>query len=258
MKISCLLVTAAAAVFLGSPCCLGQESVFEVASIKPSQSAREGSSIHNEPGGRFQATNTTLAVLIQYALATQGYQVVGGPGWIRDVRFDIQATAGQSGSDVKKAERFALIRARLRHLLEDRFQLQLREEQREMPVYGLEVEKGGVRMKPAEPLGNVDMNGGAAGSTMTGKGMTMPRLAQVLSGIASRPVYDETGLSGAYDLELKYSPDMAAPGGGASAKESSYPSLFTAMREQLGLRLTGKKGIAPVWVVVRAERPGEN
>jgi uncharacterized protein (TIGR03435 family) len=258
MKISCLLLMAFAALFLAAPCSLGQESVFEVASVKPSQSARESSSIHNEPGGRFEATNTTLAVLIQYALATQAYQVVGGPGWIRDVRFDIQATAGQSDSGVKNAERFARIRGRIRRLLEDRFQLQLREEQREMPVYGLEVEKGGARMKPAEPLGNVNMNGGAAGSTLSGKGMTMPRLAEVLSGIASRPVYDETGLSGAYDLELKYSPDMAAPGAGAEAKDSSYPSLFTALKEQLGLRLTGKKGTAPVWVVVRAERPGEN
>ena len=258
MKISRFLLAAVAALFAGSPCILGQEPVFEVASVKPSQSVREGYSIHNELGGRFEAANAPLAAFIQYALSVQVYQVVGGPGWIRDVRFDIQATAGQSDSNVKNAERFARIRARLRHLLEDRFQLQLREEQREMPVYGLEVEKGGVRMKAAEPLGNVNTNGGPAGSTMNGKGMTMPRLAQVLSGIASRPVYDETGLSGAYDLELKYSPDMAAPDGGAGAKESSYPSLFTALKEQLGLRLIGKKGTAPVWVVVRAERPGEN
>jgi len=252
------LLAALSALCFGSPCILGQELVFEVASVKTSQSVREGYSIHNELGGRFEAANATLAGLIQYALAVQDYQIVGGPGWIRDVRFDIKAAAGQTDSDVKNAERFARIRARLRHLLEDRFQLQLSEEQREMPVYALEVEKGGVRMKPSDPLGNVDMNGGAAGSTLNGKGMTMPRLAGVLSGIAARPVHDETGLSGAYDLELKYSLDMAAPGEGAGAKESSYPSLFTALKEQLGLRLTGKKGTAPVWVVVRAERPGEN
>jgi len=258
MKISRILLTTLAALFVGSPCILGQEPVFEVASVKPSQSVREGYSIHNEAGGRFVVTNATLAGLIQYALPAQDYQVVGGPGWIRDARFDIQATGGQSDNDVKNAERFARIRARLRHLLEDRFQLQLREEQREMPVYALEVEKSGVRMKAAAPLGNVDRNGGAAGSTLNGKGMTMPRLAEVLSGIASRPVHDQTGLAGAYDLELKYSLDMAAPGGGAASKESSYPSLFTALKEQLGLRLTGRKGMAPVWVVVRAERPGEN
>ncbi len=136
---------------------------------------------------------------------------MGGPGWARDARFDILASTGQSDSDVKtQAERIARIPARLRHLLEDRFQLQLHEEQREMPVYGLGVEKGGVRMKAAGPLGNVNLNGGAAGSTLSGKGMTMPRLAEILSGIANRPVNDETGLDGAYDIELQYSLEMAA------------------------------------------------
>jgi uncharacterized protein (TIGR03435 family) len=146
-------------------------------------------------------------------------------------------------------------------LLEDRFQLQLREEQREMPVYGLEVEKGGgIRMKAAAPIGNVSLNGGAAGSSLSGKGMTMARLAEVLSGIAGRPVLDETGLDGAYDMELKYSLEMTPPDPGAPTKESATanPSLFSALKEQLGLRLTGKKGTASVWVVVRAEKPGEN
>jgi uncharacterized protein (TIGR03435 family) len=237
----------------------GQAPVFETASVKPSQSLREGSSIRNQPG-RFQTVNTTLAQLIQYALPAQDFQVVGGPGWIKDARFDIVASFGQPDNDVKdQTERIVRIRARLRHLLEDRFQLQLREEQREMPVFALEVEKGGLRMKAAEPLGNVNMNGGAAGSTISGKGVTMPRLAGILSGIASRPVNDETGLDGAYDVELKYSLEMAAPDAGAPARDpSTSPSLFTALKEQLGLRLTGKRGSAAVWVVVRAEKPGEN
>jgi uncharacterized protein (TIGR03435 family) len=252
MKLAWFLLTA-----LGA---CGQGPVFEVASVKLSQNLRDGSSIRNNPG-RFETVNATLAKLIQYALPAQDFQVVGGPGWIRDVRFDIVASTGQSDSDVKnQAERITRIRARLLHLLEDRFHLQLREEQREMPVYGLEVEKGGVRLKTAEPLGNVNLNGGAAGSTLSGKGLTMPRLAEILSGIASRPVNDETGLDGAYDVELKYSLEMATPDAGAPAKDPSlaYPSLFTAMKEQLGLRLTGKRGIAPVWVVLRAEKPGEN
>jgi uncharacterized protein (TIGR03435 family) len=238
----------------------GQEPVFEVASIKPSQSAREGSSIRNNPG-RFETQNTTLATLIQYALPAQDFQIVGGPAWIRDSRFDIMASTGHPDNDVtNQAERIARIRARLRHLLEDRFQLQVRAEQREMPVYELGVEKGGVRMKTADPLGNVNMNGGSAGSTLSGKGMTMPRLAEILSGIAKRPVNDKTGLSGAYDVELKYSLELAMQDADAPGKDNSltYPSLFTAMKEQLGLRLTGNKAMAPVWVVVRAEMPGEN
>jgi uncharacterized protein (TIGR03435 family) len=255
MKLALFLLTVAGA--WGQ----GQGPVFEVASVKPSESLREGYSIRNEPG-RFETENATLASLIRYAIPAQDFQVIGGPNWIRTARFDIHASNGQSDSDVKnQAERIARIRARLRHLLEDRFQLQLREEQREMPVYGLEVEKGGgVRMKSAAPLGNVNLDRDAAGSTMSGKGMTMQRLAEILSGVASRPVQDDTGLDGAYDLELKYSLDMAPPNADAPSKDSpmAYPSLFSALKEQLGLRLTSKKGMVPVWVVVRAEKPGEN
>jgi uncharacterized protein (TIGR03435 family) len=86
-------------------------------------------------------------------------------------------------------------------------------------------------MKTADKPGNMNMNGGLAGSAMTGKGMTMSRLADILSGVAKRPVVDATGLSGAYDLELKYSTEM---------------------------HLNSRKVKAPVWVVVRAEKPSEN
>jgi uncharacterized protein (TIGR03435 family) len=238
----------------------GQDPVFEVASVKPTESQRDGSSIRNEPG-RFSTEHTTLAELIQYALSAQDFQVVEGPGWIRNAGFDIMATFAPPDSDkMDITERIARIRARLRHLLEDRFQLQVREEQREMPVYALEADKSGIRTKAADALGNVNMNGGPAGATLNGKGMTMSRLAYILSGIVHRPVNDETGLSGAYDVELKYSLDLSAPDGGAQAKDPStlYPSLFTAMKEQLGLRLTGKKAKAPVWVVIQAEKPSGN
>ncbi len=233
-----------------------QAPVFDAASVKPSESARNGSSIRNQPG-RFSTENTTLADLLKYALGAQDYQIVEGPGWMNDARFDIVANFSPPDDDkVDITERIVWMRARLRHLLEDRFQLQVREEQREMEVYELGVEKTGVRMKTADTLGNVNMNGGPAGSTMTGKGMTMSRLADILSGVAKRPVMDATGLPGAYDLELKYSMEMAGPDAGATS--SNYPSLFTALKEQLGLHLNSKKGKAPVWVVVRAEKPGEN
>jgi uncharacterized protein (TIGR03435 family) len=231
----------------------GQDATFVVAAVKPSAGLRDGSSIRNNPG-RFQATNTTLAKLIQFALPAQAFQLVGGPAWIREARFDIAASTGQSDDDVKsQSERIARIRSRVRHLLEDRFQLQLREEQREMPVYALETEKSGIRMKAAEVLGNVNSNSGAAGATLNGKGLTMTRLCEVLSSIVERPVNDETGLAGAYDVELKYSQDDAP-----AETALAFPSIFTALKEQLGLRLTGKKGAAQVWVVVRAEKPGDN
>jgi uncharacterized protein (TIGR03435 family) len=163
-------------------------------------------------------------------------------------------------ADLKgNALRSARIHARLKHLLEDRFQLQLKQEDREMPIYALTVEKSGPKMTPVkDPLGNVNTNQAAAGATMNAKGATMARLCEVLSGIAERPVTDETGLTGYYDIDLKYSLDMATPDAGAAPKDSAYPSLFTAIREQPGLRLAGKKGNAAVRVVVRAEKPEEN
>ena len=246
---------------------LGQEAVFEVATIKPSRGTREGLTIRNSLGG-MQTTNTTLHDLIQYALGAREFQVVGGPPWIKEARFDLNATNERAeapfagASDVKgNGARLARIRARLLHLLEDRFQLQLREEQREVPVYALSVDKSGIKMTVAEaPLGNADFNRTPSGATMKLKGGTMPRLCQLLSGVVERPVNDETGLPGAFDLELRYSPDTSSPEAGPSSGDttSAFPSIFTAVREQLGLRLTGKKGLATTWVVIRAERPSEN
>jgi len=176
--------------------------------------------------------------------------VIGGPAWVDDSRFDVTAkNEGVEGS-ATNAVRGARIRARLRRLLKDRFQLELREEQREMPIYALTVDKGGPKMKPAaEPLGNVDFDKTLAGRSMKLKGGTMARLCQLLSGLVEKPVVDETGLAGAFDMDLKYSLDIA---------EQEYPSIFTAVKDQLGLKLTGKKGMSLVWVILKAERPGEN
>lgn len=246
---------------------LGQEAAFEVATIKPSRGTREGITIRNSLGG-MQTTNTTLHDLIQYALGAREFQVIGGPSWIKEAHFDVNATNERAeepfaGSrDVRgNGARLARIRARLLHLLEDRFQLQLREEQREVPVYALSVDKSGPKMSVAEaPLGNVDFNRTPSGGTMKIKGSTMARLCQLLSGLVERPVNDETGLTGAFDLELQYSLDASSPETEPSAKDGTptYPSIFTAVREQLGLRLTAKRGLAATWVVIRAERPSEN
>jgi uncharacterized protein (TIGR03435 family) len=259
------------AFLLALPLC-GQESTFEVASVKPSQSRDSGSGIRNGRGG-MQTKNTSLQELIRYALAAQDFQITGGPSWIKDARFDVNATNDRaeealvSPGDVKNNEaRIARIRARLLHLLEARFQLQLREEQREVPVYALGVEKGGARLKAApEPVGNVNLNRGNGAGSLSAKGVTMGRLCDVLSTIVERPVTDETALEGAFDVELKYSLDLAGPNAagqdaGATGKEvaQAFPSLFTAVKEQLGLRLTSKKGLATTWVVVRAEKPEEN
>jgi uncharacterized protein (TIGR03435 family) len=252
MKILCLAL-------LLAQTAIPQDARFEVASIKPTESPGGGHSINNNPG-RFRTKNANLAGLIRFAFGAQDFQIVGGPGWIRDAGFDIVATFTPTEADSDKEQRLARIRARVVHLLEDRFQLQLREEQREMPVYALGVEKTGTKMPRAEPLGNVSNNSGSGAGSISGKGLTMQRLSDVLSSLVERPVLDETGLSGAFDVELKYSLDTATPDAAASPKDSAlaFPSLFTALKEQLGLHLNGKRGLAPVWVIVKAEKPTEN
>lgn len=229
-----------------------QDARFEVASVKPAAEDRPGYSIRNEPG-RMETRNTTLHELIEYAFSVRAFQVVDGPAWVRNARFDITAKNEPGEEPRSNAARWERERARLRHLLEDRFQLELRQEQREVPIYALTVDKGGPKMVAAEPLGNVDSTKTRDGSMMKLKGGTMARLAEVLSGVVERPVVDETGLAGAFDLELKYSFEMSE-----DPSPDAYPSIFTALKDQLGLKLTGKKGISPVWVIVKAEKPGEN
>ena len=139
--------------------------------LRPSSRVRTFSkaAVSTTIGAGLRRKNTlTLHELIRYALGAQDFQITGGPAWIKDSRFDVKAANDRAEdvsagpSDVKNNEaRFARIRARLRHLLEDRFQLELREEQREVPVYALSVEKSGPRMKAvAEPLGNVNTHSG--------------------------------------------------------------------------------------------------
>jgi len=241
---------------------------FEVASIKvsnPPPDRRNSSSISNSEGG-FRATNTSLNQLILYALDAQSYQLSGGPAWARDDRFDVTAKNDEvEQKDIplqdtsRQEERIRKIRYRLRDLLETRFQLVLREEEKELSIYALTADKGGPKMKiAAEPRGNMNTNSSNGAASIKGEGVTMPRLCTILSSMLGRPVIDETGISGAFDIELKYSTDEAVAGKEKALEDITGPTIFTALRETLGLRLTGRKGPVKTWVIERVEKPGEN
>jgi len=252
---------------------------FEVASIKPNRSGPGPLAINTLPGGRFTATNVTLRALIQNAYRVQASQITGGPSWLNTDRFDIVA----KGDDADDANR---MQQRLRTLLADRFKLVIRTETRDAPIYALTVARSDGRLGPA--LTRLDVDCGAetakdaqnvvksaapaAGTpcgirlgmgTMTVGGATLAQVAASLSTILDRTVFDRSGISGTFAATLKYTPDQATPGLAQKAQyvptiDPNGPSIFTAMQEQLGLKLEATKGPLDLLVVVSAQPPPAN
>ena len=248
---------------------------FEVASIRPNtNSAAQGQGLAGpQPGGRFIAIGATLRGLVSGAY--DGMQTVGGPGWIDSARFDINARAS---SDVLPDD----MRGMLRSLLADRFKLVVHTETRELPVYVLSTARSdrklGPKLRESDAACTKDARNfvpaGPGGPTACGdfrmgarsllaRGMFMPAFAQVLRGRVGRPVLNRTGLDAAYDLELEWSSGLGlqqAPAGAAGASELTPDglSLFTAVQEQLGLRLQADRGPVDVIVIDSAEQPTEN
>ena len=177
-------------------------------------------------------TSFTLRRLISNAYEVTEPQVIG-PAWSTEDLFDIHARmpAGASGSDVP---------AMLRQMLAERFRLAVEREQRNIPVLALVVMKGGHKMKVAAGSG-----GGYGGGVrrIDGRGVTMATLAKLLSSrVAERPVIDATGLGGKFIFSLTW------------GSEEDGPSIYTALEEQLGLKLEGRRMAAEVITVKRAER----
>jgi uncharacterized protein (TIGR03435 family) len=240
---------------------------FEVAAIKPNKSGggRSSSGFNN---GRFTAENISLKILIQYdAYVIPEAQILGGPDWLTSQRFNIDAKV-----DDATAERMEKLpyeqRNQLRHqlvqqLLADRFKLAVHWEHKELPVYALVVEKTSTGIHPAKDP-NKDSRSSSNGK-LTDEGVTMTDLAeqmtQILNRELGRVVIDKTGLQGKYDLALTWSPDNhSANFTNASADNAAPlgPSIFTAVKEQLGLKLESTKASVEVLVIDHIEAPSEN
>ena len=252
---------------------------FEVASIKANHSADRRMMMDIAPGGRVNVTNLNLKQLILFAYQIKDSQLSGASGWIDSDQYDITAKAeGPATPDE--------LRLMMQTLLADRFKLSLRHETKEMPVYALVVAKDGPKLhenKEAETQ-KQDLRpedgkpGDPKGAPFKGRGMHMGRgmlsaqaaplniLADSLSRQLGRVVIDKTGLTGLYDFELKWTPDESqgqmfkGVDGGDSAPppDASGPTLFTALQEQLGLKLESQKGPVEVFVIQHAEKPTEN
>ena len=278
-KIAALLTAASCAGFAQpSPASL----TFEVASIKPAAPAGPGPTpigIQLMPGGGLRANNVTLRLLVTLAYDVRDFQISGGPPWLGSDRYDIQARAAAASdtptspeamrnlTDEQRKTYQEQMRERLRALLADRFQLAIHHETKEQQVYALEIAKGGPKFQEAKEAapnrGRMRMGRGE----LNGEGVGMDFVAQALSNQLRRPVLDKTGLKGNYDIKLTWTPDAAAQGPlgplppGVDAPpppDPNGPTIFTAVQEQLGLRLESQKGPVDMIVVDRAEKASDN
>jgi uncharacterized protein (TIGR03435 family) len=229
------------------------KEAFEVASIKPSDPNAHGSSSNTDR--RFVTIkNWTLKRLVERAFDVQDYQVTGGPNWLDSVHFDISAKVDEAQPELKGKEGQVRIMAMYRSLLDERFQFQFHRETKTLPVYNLVAAKSGFKLTAVEANGQQSMS--SSNRKLTSKGVDMPALAVFLSRTMERPVQDATGISGVFDFQLEWSPDE--PAKAADGNEPAGPSIFTALQEQLGLRLEAAKGPVEIIIVDHAEKPTEN
>jgi uncharacterized protein (TIGR03435 family) len=224
---------------------------FEVATIKPTGPSTDGHThINYPPGDRFSTSNITVLALMQWAYDMPEKQILDGPPWLGSTRFDIQATADTDRiKGLTGVQDRDLKRRMVQALLADRFHLKLHQETRALPAYDLILAKGGSKLQPSKSNGK---SYGIGRTHFNGEGLTMTMIAEELSLIAGRVVVDKTNLAGRYDFKLEWSADDAP------AADNSAPSLFTAIQEQLGLKLEPAKEPVPVLVIDHIEAPSEN
>jgi uncharacterized protein (TIGR03435 family) len=216
------------------------QSAFEVVSIKPAPPGVRNMGIGRGPGGGMNAYNVPLKFLITYAYDVRDFQVSGGPGWADSERYDVSAKPESRASQEQ-------LKLMLQTLLADRFKLVLHRETRQLPVYELIVGKGGPKLKESAEGASPSLL--TDGKSITASKVTMPMFIRLLSQLLGRSVLDKTGLAGNYDFKLEWTPDEA---------EGDGPSVFTAIQEQLGLKLDSQKGPVETLVIDHAEKPTEN
>jgi uncharacterized protein (TIGR03435 family) len=223
-----------------------QTPAFEVATVRPNRSGSLGSNYPSIVNGRVNVTNSTFRRLVSAAYGVTEFRIEG-PGWIGADRFDITAKAPDGIPD----SRFP---AMLQDLLRERFGLAVHRETREVPAFDMVVVKEGLKMKAFDP-GHPPVTPRSAGQTVIIGVGTTQQLANLLERPASRPVVDRTGLEGRYSYVLSFLPLQSA----ADAVSDVAPDLFTAIQEQLGLKLEPKKEPIELLIIDRAERnPVEN
>jgi bla regulator protein blaR1 len=240
----------------------GSAQSFEVASIKPNRSGARNSGFKRFTGGELDATNITVKMLIAFAYDTPQERILQGPAWLDSERYDILAKPDQ-GTDQPVDRSMGATKLRTQTLLADRFKLTLHKETRQLPVFRLLLDKGGPKhlLPPKGASPDLFTNG----RHVTCQAASMEFFAKnFLTGQVGGPVFDDTGVKGNFDFSMDWSPSDSPPGRPGepgderSAPDPMGPSLFTALREQLGLKLEAGKGPVEVLVIAHAEKLSEN
>lgn len=254
---------------------------FEVASVKRNTSGDGRVMLGIQRGGRFTATNVSVRLLLTNAYRIQDFQIDNAPGWLATDRFDIIAKAE---GDVPEAQLQQMVQA----LLAERFKLAVHRDTKEMPIYALVLARSDGKLGPKLTPSTVDCAalrgraGGAppgppapnaagvmpcgirmGGGSLVGSAMSLGQFTRTLSNLVRRVVVDKTGLTGSYDFDLTFTPEQmiqggpAGPGGGPQgpAIDPNGPSIYTALQEQLGLKLDSQRGQVETLVIDHIEPP---
>jgi uncharacterized protein (TIGR03435 family) len=247
---------------------------WDVSTIKPGSSDERGSMIQFTPDG-VKYTNVSLWTIVREAFRLEDDHLFGGPGWSKTSMFDIEAKVAPEDAPRLKDLTFAQRQQMVVSLVEERFGLKYHHETRDLSLYDLVVAKGGSKLTPSKPdppaedgdekHANRRLMSGRGHIESVGTGTE--DLARILSGQLGRTVVDKTGLAGRFDYKLDWTPDNASqqmmksgdsgPGENASS-DSVGPSLFTALEEQLGLKLESAKGPVDVVVIDQLQQPTAN
>jgi uncharacterized protein (TIGR03435 family) len=253
-----------------------QKPAFDVASVKTNQSGvtrwRVGADGTRDNITRFVATNATLRRLIRYAYShLRQNEIVGGPGWIDTARFDVEAKPDTAAG----ATPFEEIQLMVRTLLEDRFALKAHLETRQLPVFHLMIaSKDRLQIKASDdqtpppppvavtsideplPRGTAFIRAERDGQIVVGKAVPISSLVNFLQEQTDRRLFDRTGLKGLFDFEVRFTPEVTTSS--TLPADSAFPSLSTAIQEQLGLKLEPARGPVDVLVIDSVRRPIEN
>jgi uncharacterized protein (TIGR03435 family) len=292
------LILVSALIAIGAPSVLGQGIVatqgiiaspaagtdvkvpeFDVVSVKQDKSGTGMMRLMSKPDG-YSATNVSAKLLIQVAYGIREDLISGAPGWADTARFDFDAKVAGADVDALKKLSPEQRRSMLQPALADRFKLKVHNETKQLPVFELVLAKGGSKLKEAKPedtyANGIKGPDGASRAGMmrmgagqvTGQGINVKSLVNLLATQLHQTVIDKTGLTGNYDFELTWTPDQdsgpmfkgadGAPQRADPPPDSTGASIFTALQEQLGLKLQSTKGPVETIVVDHIEMPSEN
>jgi uncharacterized protein (TIGR03435 family) len=229
---------------------------FEVATIKPTDLALGVKWIRMPPNGELTTRGTSLKDLIQFAYGLHPNLIGGTSGWMESERYDVIGKP-EPGKTPREDE----LKAMLRTLLADRFKLTCHRAPKDTSVYVLVSAKSGLKMKERRPVDGASASLSFQGARLPGRNVSISMLADALQAVVlDRPVVDGTGLKGNYDFDLVWTPGPDEFGGRGSAvpSDASAPDIFTAIQEQLGLRLDSRKTPVESLIVDHAEKPSDN